>query len=158
MNDRVFERETVLDQPLDAVFAFFSQAENLERLTPNSLKFEIITPLPIEMKVGTLIDYRIRLSGIPMRWRTRIAIWEPPHRFVDDQLRGPYLRWWHQHTFTAEGSKTRMRDRVEYRVPGGPFEPLIHKLFVRPQIEAIFDYREKTIRKLFGAGEKLPAM
>lgn len=146
---RVLERETVIERPLDEVFEFFSRAENLEKITPPTLSFKILTPLPIEMRQGAQIDYRIQLMGIPMKWKTEIEAWEPPYRFVDNQLKGPYLRWWHEHRFVAEGDHTRMYDRVEYRVPGGPFEPLVHKLFVGPQVKSIFDHRTEIIRTIF---------
>ena len=137
--------------PIERVFDFFSRAENLERLTPASLKFKILTPLPIEMKVGSIIDYRLQLLGIPFGWRTEITVWEPGVRFVDVQRKGPYLLWEHEHLFSAEGSVTRMEDHLRYAVPGGILEPVIHALFVRRQVEKIFEYRNGEIARIFGA-------
>ena len=113
--------------PLDDVFAFFADAFNLEAITPPWLNFRVLTAPPIDMREETLIDYKLRLHGLPIRWRTRIEVWEPPLRFVDRQLRGPYRLWRHEHTFVAEGDETLVRDQVDYRVPGGS---LIHRLFV----------------------------
>jgi ligand-binding SRPBCC domain-containing protein len=146
---RTLERSTWVPYPADEVFAFFSEAANLERLTPPSLSFHILTPSPIEMKAGALIDYTIKLGPFPMRWKTLIGAWEPPNRFVDDQLKGPYLRWHHEHTFEARDGGTDIRDRVEYLAPGWILEPLIHALFIAPQLRKIFDFRSEAIQKLF---------
>lgn len=150
MPEHTLLRETVIDRPIEEVFDFFCRAENLEKITPPSLSFRILTPLPVEMREGTLIDYVIKLSGLPMKWRTLIAKWDPPHVFVDQQLNGPYLKWHHEHRFVAEGNRTRMFDRVEYRVPGWILEPIIHRLFVRQRVESIFDHRTKVIQEVFG--------
>lgn len=137
--------ELWLRRPIDEVFAFFSRAENLEAITPPWLRFTILTPTPIPMRAGTLIEYRLRLRGWPVRWTTRIAVWEPPRRFVDEQVRGPYRRWVHAHTFERRDGGTLARDRVEYDPPGGP---LVHRLFVRPEVERIFAYRQRRLREL----------
>ena len=141
------ETETVLPQSIDAVFAFFGNAENLERITPPELAFEILTPTPILMRAGKLIDYRLRLFSVPFRWRTRIVEWEPPHHFVDEQLRGPYASWRHVHTFVECETGTRMTDRVEYRLPFLPAGVIALPL-VRRQLDHIFRYRASTIRRL----------
>lgn len=146
MPSRLLTFQTTIPRPLTEVFAFFADAGNLERLTPGFLRFRIQTPLPIQMAAGTLIDYRIRLHGIPIRWRTRIAVWEPPLRFVDEQLRGPYRLWRHEHTFEATGGGTVCRDRVEYRHWGGPIG---ERLMVRPSLERIFAFRQATLAWLF---------
>lgn len=146
----VLEKETFLEKPIEEVFAFFSRAENLELLTPSSLRFKILSPQPVAMKAGTLIDYRLSLMSFPFRWRTLIEAWEPPFRFVDSQLKGPYVSWVHEHRFEEVLGGTRMRDRVEYQVPGGPLEPLIHRLFVGPQVKQIFEFRTTAIRNLMG--------
>ena len=138
--------ELWLPQPPAEVFPFFADAANLERLTPPSLRFRILTPPPIEMAVGTLIDYRIRLRGIPMRWQSEITEWEPPHRFVDEQRRGPYRQWIHEHTFTAQDGGTLARDVVQYAVLGGS---IIQRLFVAPELRRIFDYRNATLENYF---------
>ncbi len=142
-----YSSEVLLDAPLADVFEFFSKAENLEKLSPTSLRFEILTPLPIVMKTGCLIDYRLRIHRIPVRWRTEISVWEPGVRFVDRQLSGPYTKWVHEHKFKAEGNKTRMWDSVDYALPFGPIGLIAHALFVRKEIEGIFRYRAEAIDK-----------
>jgi ligand-binding SRPBCC domain-containing protein len=140
------ERELFVPSPLSEVFPFFADAHNLERLTPTWLSFKILTPPPIQMGVGTLIDYRIKLYGVPMRWRTLISAWEPPHRFVDEQLRGPYSVWWHEHLFEERDGGTLLRDRVRYRAP---FGFIAHPLFVRAELDKIFSFRHEVIRRSF---------
>lgn len=146
----VLECETFLPLPLETVFEFFSNAENLEAITPKELSFRILTPRPIEMRQGALIDYRLRLHGIPMLWKTEIEVWEPGVRFVDNQLKGPYKRWWHEHTFRAVEGGVIMNDRVEYQLPMGPLGELAHVLFVRRQVQGIFAHRETAIRQALG--------
>jgi ligand-binding SRPBCC domain-containing protein len=116
----VLEREQVVPRARDGVFAFFADARNLERLTPSTLSFAISTPTPIEMRAGALIDYRIKLGVVPLRWRTLIEVFEPPARFVDVQLAGPYKKWRHTHEFAEVDGGTAIRDRVEYELPFGP--------------------------------------
>ena len=130
---------------LDETFAFFADAWNLERITPPFLRFRIITPGPIPMRVGTLIDYRLRLRGIPVRWRTEITAWDPPGSFTDVQVRGPYRTWVHRHDFAAENGGTRVDDTVSYALPGGA---LVDRFVVRPGLERIFEYRRNAIREL----------
>lgn len=144
--------EVRLARPVGEVFPFFADARNLDRLTPPSLRFEILTPGQIEMATGTLIDYRIRLRGVPMRWRTRIAEWDPPHGFTDEQLRGPYRWWIHRHRFTPDRDGTIMTDTVDYGVPGGPLAPFISGLLVRRDVERIFEFRSEAIARIFGNG------
>ena len=132
-------------QPQD-VFPFFADAFNLERLTPPSLGFQVLTPPPIEMKVGTLIDYRVRLRGIPMRWQSEITEWEPPHRFVDEQRRGPYRQWIHEHTFTSQDGGTMAKDTVRYAVLGGA---IVQRLFVASELKRIFQYRNAALKDHF---------
>jgi ligand-binding SRPBCC domain-containing protein len=134
-------------QAPDELFPFFAEARNLERITPPWLRFEVLTPAPITMAVGTLIDYRLRWRGLPIRWRTEIAAWDPPHRFVDAQQRGPYRLWVHEHTFVDENGGTRMDDVVTYAVPGGS---LVQRLFVGRDVERIFAYRSDRLRALLG--------
>ncbi len=148
---RVITRETTAYRPIEEVFGFFSDAGNLELITPPELKFRIITPLPIKMGKGTLIDYRISLNGIPFKWKTEITEWVPPYRFVDTQLKGPYRVWIHEHTFTASGNHTIVRDVVNYLPPGRILEPAITSLFVRRKLERIFDYRQEKIKSIFNA-------
>jgi ligand-binding SRPBCC domain-containing protein len=145
-------REQRLDGPPAAVFGFFADAGNLEAITPPSLGFEILTPRPIEMRAGALIEYRLRLRGLSLSWLTRIEEWEPGVRFVDMQLRGPYALWHHTHEFEPlEGRGTLMRDTVRYALPGGPLGALPHALFVRRELAAIFDYRARRVPALLAA-------
>ena len=141
-----FESDLWVPRPLDEVFAFFSNAANLEMLTPPSLRFRILTPTPIAMRQGTLIDYRIRLHGIAISWQSEITAWSPPQQFVDEQRRGPYRRWVHTHTFAAEGIGTRVSDRVEFDVPFG----WLAGGFVLRDVEKIFAFRRKALTKRFG--------
>ena len=141
--------QTDFDLEPAQVFPFFADARNLEAITPPLLRFEVLTPEPIEIGEGTLIDYRLRIHGLPLRWRTRIAAWDPPHRFVDEQLRGPYHVWRHEHVFDAlDGGRTRMTDRIVYRPLGGK---LAHRLVVERDLRAVFDHRLREIRRLLEA-------
>lgn len=153
MRPRLFEIELVLPRPRAEVFAFFSDAANLQELTPARLHFRLMTPPPIAMAEGALIDYRLRVRGVPVRWRTRIAAWEPPHRFVDEQLRGPYRLWLHEHLFEEAdgGASTRVIDRLHYAVPGGALGTLVDRLLVRRDVEAIFAFRRERLAERFGA-------
>jgi ligand-binding SRPBCC domain-containing protein len=142
-----------LPHPPGAVFPFFADARNLERLTPSWLSFRILTPMPIRMQVGAKIDYRIGLRGIPVRWRTNIARWEPPHAFVDEQVRGPYAIWHHTHTFTPSDGGTALGDEVVMRPKGGPLASVLMKLFVKRDVERIFRYRAEVLTEQFGRKE-----
>jgi ligand-binding SRPBCC domain-containing protein len=153
MKPHVLEYKTKLYRPLNEVFDFFSKAENLNEVTPTDLSFNILTPSPIPMKAGTLIDYRIKLMGIPFYWRTTISEWEPPYRFVDQQLRGPYILWHHEHIFEEKGDHVLMTDRVHYLSPGWFLEPLIDRLFVRKQLDKIWSYRDTRFKEIFGKKE-----
>ena len=148
---RVLQTSIRIERPIDEVFEFFSRAENLGVITPPELGFEIRTPLPVDMREGTLIDYSIRLHGIPMRWRSLISAWNPPHEFVDEQVRGPYAQWIHSHRFRADGpDATIIMDEVHYRLPFGPLGSLVHPL-VRRQLDRIFAFREVEVRRRLGA-------
>lgn len=147
MKTYTFTAEQWLPRPLEEVFGFFADASNLEILTPPWLHFKILPPGPIQMKPGTLIDYRIRLHGVPIHWQSEIIVWEPPHRFVDEQRRGPYRLWIHEHTFSDHEDGTLVGDRVEYAVPGGA---MIQKLFIAPDLHRIFDYRRRRLQAIFG--------
>lgn len=147
---RVFEQSLLIAKSVPEVFEFFSVASNLNTLTPPWVRFEILTPEPIEMGVGTLIDYRIRLRGIPMVWKSRITVWEPNVRFVDEQLSGPYKTWIHTHSFQAAEGGTLMTDRVEYVIPGGLLEPLLFPL-VSCDIAKIFAHRSLVLAEKFGS-------
>lgn len=137
----------MISLPIDAVFSFFGDACNLERITPPELSFHIITPKPVEMREGTLIDYRLRLFGFPVLWKTRISLWEPPFRFVDEQLSGPYRTWIHQHLFTRAGEFTLMQDVVHYQLPFQPLGELAHTP-VRLELDRIFRFRRASILRI----------
>ena len=143
--------EVLLPRTRTEIFEFFSDAGNLEAITPPWLNFAVVTPRPIEMREGALIDYRLRLRGIPIRWRTRISLWDPPFSFVDEQLRGPYRSWRHLHTFEEAEDGCLMRDQVDYIVPGGA---LMHRLFVRGDLLRIFGYREEVMRQRFTPADR----
>lgn len=139
-------RETVIDRPLEETFAFFADAANLETLTPSWLNFRILTPQPIPMREGAVIDYRIVLYGMPVPWRTRIDAWEPGVGFVDRQLLGPYLWWHHEHRFERVDGGTRVVDHVEYR----PRARWLSGRIVRRDVERIFTFRQHKLREVFG--------
>ena len=139
-------RQQRIGAELDPVFAFFSHAHNLEQITPPWLRFEIVTPGPVEMAAGTLIDYRLRLHGVPMHWRTRIEAWEPGRMFADRQLRGPYALWYHRHEFEPNADGTLVRDIVHYALPGGALGDLALPV-VRRDLTRIFDYRHAAAER-----------
>lgn len=143
------ERKQFIKRPLKEVFAFFATPENLARLTPRSLDFQVLTPSPIEMKAGTLFDYQIRLAGLPVRWTTLIDAYDPPRRFVDVQLKGPYSYWHHTHTFEEKDGGTEVTDRVVYLMPFGLLGNLLNSIWVRRDLEHIFKYRKKVIGEIF---------
>lgn len=146
--------EQWLPVPREDLFPFFADAYNLELITPDSVEFHVVTPRPIEMRAGALIDYRLRVRGLPVSWRTRIEVWEPPHRFVDVQLKGPYKLWRHEHRFLARDGGTLCLDRVDYEVPGGVLGPVVNRLFVEGDVRTIFRYREAKLEELFGDGQR----
>ena len=141
-----FSTELWLPLPPEKLFPFFADAANLDALTPPWLNFDIVTPPPIAMREGALINYRLRVHGVPLRWRTRINVWEPPHRFVDEQIRGPYRQWIHEHTFEPRDGGTLARDVVHYAVP---LDFLVHRWLVQPDIKKIFAFRMQELRKQF---------
>ena len=146
MPDFRFTTSLVLPYHLPEVFAFFSDACNLDPLTPPWVHFSILTPLPIDMRRGLVIRYRIRVRGVPLRWDSEITHWEPPYRFTDEQLRGPYRQWVHRHEFEETPDGTRATDDVTYRVLGGS---LVNRLYVAPELRRIFAYRENVLSDLF---------
>ena len=146
------EREQLLPGPPEEVFELFADAFNLEAITPPWLNFRVLTPKPVEMGEGTLLSYRLRLRGVPVRWHTRIERWDPPHAFVDVQLRGPYRLWHHTHTFEPRDGGTLMRDVVRYALPLGPLGAAAHLAFVRRDVERIFDFRHAEVERLLASG------
>jgi ligand-binding SRPBCC domain-containing protein len=154
MKTHKIETQLLVPAPRAEVFKFFADPRNLERITPPWLHFEIITPPDIVIEPGTLLDYRLRLRGIPLRWQSEISVWEPPLRFVDRQTKGPYSLWVHEHTFTENHRGTVVGDRVEYAVPGGP---LVQKFFVAPDLTRIFAFRHRILEQIFGSNTGAPA-
>ncbi len=149
MSRHSIRREIWLPQAREEVFEFFSAARNLEQITPPLLNFQVLTPEPIPMGEGTLIDYKLKVHGLPMKWRTKITRWNPPYQFADIQLKGPYKVWDHTHTFLEEDGGTRMIDEVIYELPFGPLGDIVHALMVRSDVEEIFRYRNSVIGALF---------
>lgn len=143
-------REQLVPRPLDEVFGFFAEAANLELITPPWLGFGLVSAEPVAMRLGTLIEYRLRLHRLPLRWVSRIASWEPERGFVDVQVRGPYRVWRHRHEFEPRGRSTVVRDHVEYALPFGPLGKLAHAAFVERDLARIFDYRRAAAARLLG--------
>lgn len=149
MKTYTLEREQWIAHPLKEVFAFFADAHNLQEITPGWLHFELLTPRPITMAPGASIAYKIRLRGLPLRWFTEITCWEPPYRFIDMQMKGPYRLWEHTHCFRAENGGTLIRDLVRYALPLGPIGGLLHRWLVRKDLDAIFDFRVLAVEAHF---------
>jgi ligand-binding SRPBCC domain-containing protein len=147
MRTHVLERAQIVRRPIDEVFAFFARAHNLERITPPWLRFEVLTPDPVAMGRGTLIDYRLRVHGVPLRWTSRIDEWAPDAAFADVQVRGPYRLWHHRHEFEPHRDGTLVRDRVAYALPVGPLGELAASLFVHRDLARIFDFRHDAVAR-----------
>lgn len=147
--EHIFESSQWIPRPVGEVFEFFSSEANLERITPPWLNFRVLGKSTPQMQAGTLIDYQLKISGIPLKWRTEIEVWEPGVRFVDNQLNGPYKRWRHTHTFKSENGGTTMNDSVLYQLPLGRIGDLAASWKVRRQVRGIFAYRRDVIEKLF---------
>jgi ligand-binding SRPBCC domain-containing protein len=140
------ERHQRVEAPIDRAFEFYTDILNLKPLTPPWVHFEVTSPAPSTLETGTLLDYKLRLHGVPVRWRTRIETWEPPFGFVDTQVRGPYSLWEHAHVFEPDGDHaTVAHDHIRYALPLGPLGATAHRLFVRRDLERIFDYRRSAI-------------
>jgi ligand-binding SRPBCC domain-containing protein len=141
----------LLPRPIDEVFPFFTDAYNLERLTPSFLGFKVLTPKPIHMQSGTVINYTLKVHHVPIRWKTTIQDWNPPHSFVDNQDKGPYTLWHHTHAFTPseDGNSTLCEDTVLYKPKGWILAPLINKFFVQRDVRNIFQYRFTQLESIF---------
>ena len=148
MRTHEFSSKIWLARPIEEVFAFFSDAGNLDAITPSWLRFRMVTRQPIKMRAGTVLEYRLRVRGFPIKWRSRITVWKPPHQFVDQQIVGPYRLWIHTHNFESRDGGTLVCDDVRYAVS---CDWLVHKLVVRPDIERIFAYRADCLRRRFGS-------
>jgi ligand-binding SRPBCC domain-containing protein len=146
----ILRAEQFVPRPLPEVFEFFSDAKSLHRLTPAWMQFRILSVDPEPVQQGTLIRYSLRWRMFPIHWTTEITAWEPPHRFVDIQLKGPYKLWRHEHRFVAEGDGTRILDEVHYQLPFGPFGRIAHALKIKKDVEGIFTYRREAVGKIFG--------
>ncbi len=146
-------RQQWVPRDMKEVFPFFEDPNNLPRITPDWLSFEILTVEPNEIREGTLIAYRLRWYGIPYFWRTLITDWSPDKSFVDTQLNGPYILWHHTHTFESANGGVLLNDCVRYRLPFGPFGAFLHRLLIRKQLQEIFDYRVQQISKIFSGGQ-----
>lgn len=151
------ERTQLIPRTCDELFPFFADAANLEAITPSFLRFRILKPAPIEMRVGARVHFALELYGVPLRWRTCITEWKPGVRFVDEQESGPYTYWRHVHEFEVRGDSTLMHDTVDYAEPLGPIGRAAHALFVERTLDRIFDFRRDTISRLFNAPASLPA-
>lgn len=149
MKPYILKRTQLIQRPLAEVFPFFASPENLARITPPWLHFVIRSPSPVEMKAGALIEYTIRWFGMPVRWKTEINDYEPPFRFVDRQIRGPYTLWHHTHVFSELNGMTEMTDLVQYRLPLGPVGRMLHTFLIRRQLQEIFEYRYNMIEEIF---------
>ena len=149
MSPHLLVKKILINKNIIDVFRFFSKAENLNKLTPSVLGFEIVGPLPIKMEKGTIINYKIQLNGFKINWRSVITKWEPPFCFEDTQVKGPYKIWIHEHKFEEKNGTTLMTDTIKYLSPGGIFEFIPHNLFVKTRVESIFDYREKILLEIF---------
>jgi hypothetical protein len=159
MKIRVLERTQIVPIPLAETFRFFSDPRNLERLTPSFLNFKFLSTPPEVVQPGTIIDYQIKLYGVPVHWRTRIEIVEAPNRFVDVQEKGPYKFWRHTHTFRDAGDgRTEVNDRVEYALPFGPLGELAHALFVARSLQQIFDFRSRELIAIMQADRGAPRL
>ncbi|MCS5653982.1 MAG: SRPBCC family protein [Candidatus Marinimicrobia bacterium] len=142
-----------IDKPLDVVFSFFAKPENLRRITPSTLDFQILTPTPISMVKGTVIDYNIKVMGIRVHWRTLIKSYNPPTQFVDEQTKGPYLLWIHTHTFKIKDEGVEIHDCIEYSIPLGLLGRFVHFLWIKRKLDQIFDFRRKKIEEIFISDE-----
>lgn len=148
--DRILEVQQRIPRPIDEVFPFFCDEKNLEQLTPPNLNFKVLKKDTPTVRAGTIIDYRLSLYGIPFGWRTLIESWEPGKSFVDTQLKGPYKKWHHTHTFITSNGGTLMTDRIVYCLPMGALGDLVAGNFVDKEVKGIFEFRKKEVERIFG--------
>lgn len=149
MTAHILERSQRVEIPIEEAFAFYAASRNLEPMTPPWLHFRLTTAGPVTMRPGALLDYKLKLHGVPISWTTRIEAWDPPRSFLDTQVRGPYKLWEHSHVFERDGDgATVIHDRVRYVLPLGPLGWVAHRLFVRRDLERIFDFRAKALSEL----------
>lgn len=149
MKERLLERQTILNKPVEEVFSFFDKAENLNKITPKDLKFTILNPGE-KIRAGAVINYRIKVFGWPFKWKTLITRHDPPYYFIDTQEKGPYVKWEHHHIFTElDPNRTMMTDKVFYVVPGWFLEKIIHKFLIYPKLQKIFNFRQEVCSKIF---------
>ena len=152
MKEHILEKQMELPLKLTEVFPFFCDTSNLERITPPELHFQITTPQPIKITLGTVVDYRLQLFTLPFRWQSEITVWRPPHEFVDEQIQGPYRLWVHRHEFYEESGTTIIQDTVRYQLPQWPLGEVFYPL-IRLQLRRIFKYRQQATRDtLLGRG------
>jgi ligand-binding SRPBCC domain-containing protein len=145
----ILERTQTVPVAIQDAFGFFSDARNLEEITPSWLRFEVLGA-PDKLRYGSLIAYRLELFRVPIHWLTRIATWQPPRSFADEQISGPYPLWEHTHRFSPAVDGTEIYDHIRYRVPGGPLAPALQKPFVSRWLDQIFDYRAERLREILG--------
>ncbi len=149
MAEHILERKQIIYRPRDEVFEFFADAKNLERITPPELNFKITTLEPIEIQKWTIIDYKLKLRGLPITWKTEISQWNPPFDFIDSALKSPYKQWIHLHKFSVgDNGETIMEDIVRYRLPFEPFGDVAH-FYVKKELNYIFNYRYKIVEQIF---------
>lgn len=151
MKKYILKREQFISKPLKEVFSFFEKPENLTEITPKNLGFTILNSTPIKMEKDALISYRIKLLGIPVYWQTRISDYNAPHSFTDEQLKGPYSLWIHSHTFSESNGGTLMKDEVLYSIPLGLLGEIAHFIYVKKELENIFDFRASVISNIFSS-------
>ena len=150
MAEYILHRRLTIDRPRAEVFRFFTDAGNLQEMCPPELDFTLLTPQPLEIKKGTIIDYRLKLRGFPIHWKTLISAWNPPYSFIDESIKGPYKQWVHEHILKENGDAgTDIEDIIRYRLPLEPFGDLAHCL-VRRELNHIFDYRQKAVVRMMG--------
>lgn len=152
MPSYTFDAEMWVPVSVDVVFAFFADTVNLDRMTPPWVHFRTVTPQPIEMRAGLILEHQLRIRGMPIRWKSEISVWQPPTRFVDEQRSGPYKFWTHRHDFAAENGGTWIRDHIDYCPRGWLLAPLVNRWLVAPDLRRVFAHRHQKIREALAPG------